>query len=99
MITITCPFCGKPKDYDISDKDVHAASKRGRDFYKLPSYIRELFITGICYECQSKTFRVSTPGYDLGEVVGSCNECGSNLYAEDIKNGYCGSCHCPIETE
>ena len=92
-ISFTCPFCGETFDYDIDEKVIKSAPSRGVEWMKAPAYVRELFITGICYKCQSETFGTSTPGYDLGPEVGECDICGAPLHESDLEKGVCPHCH------
>lgn len=96
---IFCPTCNKSYDYTFDAATTQAIAERNKNknaWLKLPAYIRELFITGMCYKCVSETFHVSTPGYNLGEEVGECVECGCTLYKSDIEKDRCPSCYAKL---
>ena len=99
-MSIICPICGNSVTYHFTQKEWDDAMslRDGRSPSTLdePAYFRELFITGMCYKCQSETFHVSTPGYDLGEVIGECENCGCPLHDKDKENGRCPQCYSPI---
>jgi len=88
-----CPFCKKEFEYDYDSTIIQAAAERNENkgaWMKLPAYVREVFMTGMCYGCQSMTFHVSTPGFDLGEPLGNCPCCDTPFYKGET---VCSCCH------
>lgn len=97
-MSFKCPFCGKTRHYDFNDEEYKEMTRpvTNNSNRKVPAYMRELLITGMCYGCQSRTFHVSTPGFDLGEEIGECENCGTTLYASDKAKGHCAVCYAKI---
>lgn len=87
MIKKGCPFCGKSTDIEV-DKDEYTAYINDRElalhFGRRPAHERELIKTGMCYDCQEKTFGRPTPGNEeaWGECIGECDCCGMPLYGK-----------------
>lgn len=59
IIEVTCPFCSKKSTLDV-DHNQYKKFVQGelvqRAFPKLKASQRELLITGMCQDCQDKTF-------------------------------------------
>lgn len=97
-VTKKCFSCGKLTTV-IVDEDMYEAWISGaniiRCFPQMNSFDREVLISGMCYDCQSKTFNMPKPGEDWGEQVCDCPECGCRIFPKDINNGVmmCPSCH------
>lgn len=98
-----CSSCGKDfeADLEVSEADnesIESGSMTLKDAMKPGTFQKELFISGMCYDCQEKVFNRPAPGHEKewGSLIGECEECGSPLYERDVKNGRCPSCRYPI---
>lgn len=92
-----CPNCGKDTELDLTAKEAKAL-EGGQSIQKaLPkrdAFFREVVISHMCYDCQSKIFNRPKPGEDWGEEIGECPECGSPIYEKDT--GICPHCKTPL---
>ena len=98
-----CPVCGEVEtiQLEISDEDnlaVEAGVKELKDCVQPGTFEKEVFISGMCYSCQEKTFNRPAPGHEgeWGEVVGECEVCGCPIYKKDMDNGKCPQCSCEM---
>lgn len=101
-----CAICGKKRnvEFDISDEDlvkVDAGMMDLKDVLKPGSFQREVLISGMCYDCQEKTFNRPAPGHEeeWGEPVKECPICGCPLYKKNVDEDRCPTCHCKISVE
>lgn len=99
-----CPFCGKTSEIEVDEvayENYVRTSNLLQCFGNRNAFDRELIKTGICFDCQEKTFGVPAPGHESewGEVLGECDCCGASIYS--IKHRVegdkyrCTSCYCP----
>ena len=102
-----CPFCSATSGVEV-DESAYANYMAGKNilhaFPKMSKFDRELIISGMCYECQEKTFHTPMPGNEekWGEMLGSCECCDAPIYSKmDDKGGYyeCGCCGCTYQYE
>lgn len=102
----TCRWCGKTTVVKVSQVAL--------DMYKAGAFIteafpkknaaeREVIMTGMCYDCQEKTFHRPAPGHEKewGEEVGECACCGVSLYDKHDNvpmsgRFRCPACHAPL---
>jgi hypothetical protein len=84
-IEARCPFCGKVSTLFVKDEQ-YAAYQSGmevqRAFSDIDKFGRELIISGMCYECQEKTFHVPMKAHESlwGKRLGSCPICDAGIY-------------------
>ena len=51
------------------------------------AFERETMISGMCFECQSKTYNMPIPGVDdWGKCLGECDVCGCELWEKHDTN-------------
>lgn len=102
----TCPFCGKTTTVKVSQVAL-SAYRAGAMIYeafpKKSAAEREVIKTGMCYDCQEKTFHNPAPGHEKewGEPVGECACCGATLYEKHDNvpttgRFTCSCCHAPL---
>ena len=104
-IKSVCPFCGKESGYEITDKQYNKIQKKYYGERKnimdvvpeFNSFQREMLITGMCFNCQSKLYNTPIPGDNSwGDLIGDCECCGAPIWSvKNAKNGGygCPSCH------
>lgn len=106
-ITSTCTMCGKEsrifvteKQYEKIQKRYYGNNERIQDVApELHPFEREFFITGMCFNCQSKLYNLPKPGDESwGVMVGSCPVCDCALWNKDHKDGVftCPSCNSKV---
>lgn len=93
----SCPFCGKVTKLALSSS-VYSAIQCSDSISKvqgLSAAERELFITGMCFDCQEKTFHVPSPEHaeEWGPIIGECDVCGANIYEHKDKKGNAHMCY------
>ena len=66
-------------------------------FPTLNKFEREVLISGMCFDCQSKLFHMPKPGEDWGPLVGECPNCDCPIYPIDIKDGVCKCASCGMK--
>lgn len=99
-INTECPFCNKAIEMNVddegyskwvSDTEVQCA------FPEMNPFDREVLISGICYDCQEKTFNRPAPGHESawGKELGECGCCGAPLWEKNIRDNkvVCPSCY------
>lgn len=101
-----CAICGKLKKIEVTISDADSwAIERGqitlKDALRPGTFEREVFISGMCFDCQEKTFNRPAPGHEdaWGKRMGECPCCGCSLYKKDIDVDKCPSCSCKISEE
>ncbi len=101
--SFVCPNCGQNKEVmlEISDKDAAAIDEGTMSLKEATepgTFQREIFISGMCYDCQEKLFNRPAPGHEAewGEQKDECPECGCPLYQLDIDRDECPTCHSRI---
>ncbi len=98
-VSMKCPFCSKSTTVSV-DKEAFDAYKAGINIAEaLPTmslFDREVLKTGMCYDCQERTFGVPAPGHEeaWGERLGECGCCGAPIYSRRNKDGYAYVCKC-----
>lgn len=101
-----CMSCGKEHTIQI---EVSEEQKNGidagvlslKEVCKPGTFQREVFISGMCYDCQEKIFNRPAPGHEeeWGEVVGECPVCGCPTYQRDVDKDKCPQCKCTLSEE
>jgi hypothetical protein len=101
-----CPFCGKSTKVVVSQVALsmyRAGSSIQEAFPKKSTFDREVIKTGMCYDCQEKTFGVPAPEHEeaWGTCIGDCPCCGAPIYDKhnNVTVGEefaCKSCHQPM---
>lgn len=101
-----CSMCGKLHEVEIEVSDEDAAKisfgeMSLKDATAPGTFDREIFISGMCYDCQEKVFNRPAPGHEeeWGLPSGECPVCGSPLYKRDIDADFCPQCKCCISEE
>lgn len=101
-----CPFCGKKTEVEVKEKEISAYNRGAnilRAFPNMSKFDREVIISGMCYDCQEKTFHTPTPEHEAewGESLMDCDCCGTPIYSIKDKTddgGYvCHSCRLPYK--
>ena len=82
-----CSMCSQSIEAEITEREAEDLKDVNKTiqqvFPKRDAFFREMFISKLCYECQSKLFNVPMPGdTSWGEVIGKCSCCGTNIYTE-----------------
>lgn len=104
VVTKMCPACKNKFSVELWEGDyinvqTLSASKA---LSKYDKFLRESFISGLCYDCQSKTFNQPKPGEDWGEQL-ECPNCCSSVYQKNFKEDrqkyVCPSCGFPFTKE
>ena len=99
----SCPFCEKMSRLSYRPESL-IAYRNGMNiieaFPEMNKFERELLISGICFDCQEKTFNTPAPGHEAewGEMITECGCCGSPIWEKDIKEGepiVCPCCYYP----
>lgn len=99
MLEISCPFCKKMSklEYDSAGLSAYNAGASIMEaFPEMNSFERELIISGMCFDCQERTFNTPAPGHEAewGEKITECGCCGSPIWRKDIKEGQPVVCPC-----
>lgn len=103
-----CPICGKLWEHQITEEEydrIYPAPGSGKKsehvqkvLAKYSVFERELYISGLCFDCQEEIFHRPKPGNDVkwGKRVGSCCCCERPVYEIDIVDGeyLCDMCGC-----
>lgn len=104
----SCPNCGKIWDHAITEKEydrIYPKPGSGKEPEKVQvvlsgynAFERELYISGMCFDCQEKIFHRPQPNNvdKWGKRLGSCCCCGRPVYEIDVVNGeyLCDECAC-----
>lgn len=102
IVVKTCFSCGKKTKLVVDDKS-YSRWKSGDNiasaFPDMHKFNREVLISGMCHDCQSKTFNQPKPGEDWGELVGTCPCCDRCIYPKDIVDGTYNCPSCGEETK
>lgn len=101
-----CPICGEvfTIGIDVAD-DVAEKIDSGimtlKEATEPGTFDREVFISGMCYDCQEKTFNRPAPGHEeeWGKCAGECPVCGCPIYDKNLADDKCPQCHCTISAE
>lgn len=97
-VTCTCKFCGKTETHEFPEKGLELWQNGTNIQEAMPEvdvFSREFLITGMCFDCISKTYNKPKPGEDWGDCIGECEECGTPIYEKD--KGVCPTCHTKME--
>lgn len=99
--TFVCSSCGKKHTYQFECTDgKKELIERGdisiKEITERGTFQREVFISGMCYDCQEKVFHRPAPGHEeaWGNPVAECTECGCPLYQKDVDEKKCPQCGC-----
>ena len=108
LIEKVCPFCSKKSSIFVSD-DAWAKYESGVNIRsalaELDDFGREVVITGMCFNCQEKTFHrpLKEHAAKWGEDLGECPNCGTPVYSivDKTEQGHyrCGGCYMPIKVD
>lgn len=109
MVTIEhkfrCPSCGHMKEIKIEVSEEYAekincGAMDLKEATQPGTFQREVFISGMCYDCQEKVFNRPAPGHEeeWGERKDECPVCGCPLYEKNIREDKCPTCGCKIST-
>lgn len=98
-----CPFCGATSSIEVDEVKYERYVRTGdlrENFGNRNPFERELIKTGICYDCQEKTFGTPLPEHEKewGTYLGECSCCGMPIYSNKHKDGdlyVCPSCRTP----
>lgn len=100
-----CIFCNAETNLTVSDEGLsmyNSGVPVQRAFPELNKFDREVIISGMCYDCQEKTFNTPTEEHRAawGENIGDCLCCGAPLWSIRNKSGdnyICPCCGCSHE--
>lgn len=104
-----CPFCDKDVSLEVEEEGLdmyNSGVNITQAFPDLSDFDREKIITGMCDDCQSKTWHRPKPGDDSwGALIGSCPQCDANVYElmdANVSPEYpkmthkCAQCYMPL---
>ena len=93
-----CPSCRNQYEIEVDDASIRALENGAMVHNALGKYdlfTRECFISGLCFDCQSKVFNRPKPGESWGEQH-ECPNCECSVwdknFREDKGNYRCPSC-------
>lgn len=101
-IKSVCPSCGKASEYEVTANQYNRIQKK---YYEegekiqnvvpeLNSFQREMLVSGMCFDCQSKLYNMPVPGdTSWGNLIGECECCGTPIWSK--KNARDGGYECP----
>jgi hypothetical protein len=100
-VTKKCPFCANSTTIDVDEEGVfsfNAGMPLQSAFPNLDAFHREVFKTGICFDCQEKVFNIPLPEHEKewGTPIGECSCCGATIYSIRNKRGdgyQCKGCY------
>lgn len=98
-IIIKCPNCCIKSKVEMTSEEYELYSSGvevQKIFPRKNAFFREVLISGMCYDCQSKFFNKPKPGEDWGEIKCECECCGAPIYEKDVKVGTCPFCKTDI---
>lgn len=96
---VSCPFCSKVSDLEVQEDNLYDYQNGAgilEAFPRMNQFERELIISGICFNCQEKTFNTPAPGHEAewGEMITECGCCGAPIWEKDIPEGSPIICPC-----
>lgn len=99
-----CPSCGEVETLSIEVTDhladlIDSGEMELKEATKPGTFEREVFISGLCFNCQEKVFNRPAPEHEdeWGDLIGECGNCGCSLYRKDMDAGECPSCREKLE--
>lgn len=102
-----CPFCGKETTIELNTMEsilLDSGALVQQAMLARNAFEREVIVSGMCFECQSKTYNAPIPGVDdWGEELGECEVCVCYLWEKhDINEAgeiVCPKCHTAFTRE
>lgn len=85
-VTKKCPFCRNETKLRVDQVKLDMFNQGVNIMHLFVSespFFRETLLTGMCSDCQEKTFNRPAPGHeaDWGEEIGECETCGAPLWS------------------